>query len=132
MRRLPGALLTALLTLGVGAPCAFAAPPSAASAPAGERASPGKGRAAALHGVVNLNTADEAALELLPGVGPTKSSRIVEHRKAHPFRRAEEITRVKGFGRKSFARLKPFLAVTGATTLALDSPPSSGKAATAP
>jgi competence protein ComEA len=86
-------------------------------------APPTKGRHAPLAGVVNLNTADEAALELLPGVGPTKSARIVEHRKTKPFHKVEELTHVKGFGRKSMARLRPYLAVSGPTTLGVEERP---------
>jgi competence protein ComEA len=72
---------------------------------------------AALHGVVNLNQADEAALELLPGIGPAKSTRIIEFRKTKPFKKVEELSKVKGFGRKTLAKLKPYLAVSGQTTL---------------
>jgi competence protein ComEA len=70
-----------------------------------------------VQGVVNLNQADLDQLTLLPGVGPTKARRIVEYRAKHPFKRIEELTRVKGFGRKSFARLKTHLSITGATTI---------------
>jgi competence protein ComEA len=67
-------------------------------------------------GVVNLNDADEAQLEMLPGVGPTKAKRIIEHRRAHPFRRVDELGKVKGFGRKTLARLRPYLTIAGPTT----------------
>jgi competence protein ComEA len=70
-----------------------------------------------VQGVINLNQADLDQLTLLPGVGPTKARRIVEWRAKHHFKRIEELTRVKGFGRKTFARLKTHLAVTGPTTL---------------
>jgi len=72
----------------------------------------------ALRGVANLNEADEATLTLLPGIGEERAKRIVEYRRAHPFKHAEEVTRVRGIGRKTFARLKPFVSVAGATTLA--------------
>jgi len=72
---------------------------------------------AKLRGVVNLNQADEAALELLPGIGPSKSKRIVDHRKTKPFKKVDDLTKVKGFGRKTLAKLKPYLAVSGQTTL---------------
>lgn len=68
-------------------------------------------------GVVNLNEATEAQLDLLPGIGPAAARRIVEHRAKRRFARVEELVRVKGFGRKKFLKLKPFLAVTGPTTL---------------
>jgi competence protein ComEA len=84
-----------------------------------------------IQGVVNLNQADLDQLTLLPSVGPTKARRIVEWRAKHPFRRIEELTRVKGFGRKTFARLKSHLAVAGPSTLQRVRPPAVGAAPTA-
>jgi DNA uptake protein ComE-like DNA-binding protein len=37
----------------------------------------------ALPAVVNINTADLAALESLPGIGPALAQRIVDYRQAH-------------------------------------------------
>jgi competence protein ComEA len=68
-------------------------------------------------GVVNLNEASAEELERLPGIGPAKARAIVEHRHAHPFRKPEEITKVKGIGRKTFGKLRPYITLTGATTL---------------
>ena len=68
-------------------------------------------------GVVNLNNASEEQLVMLPGIGPSKAKAIAEHRHAHPFRRVDEITKVKGIGRKTFGRLRPYLTIVGATTL---------------
>lgn len=73
--------------------------------------------AAASGGVVNLNEASSEQLELLPGVGPSRASAIVAYRRAHPFKRPEELMRVKGIGKKSFARLRPLLSLSGPTTL---------------
>jgi competence protein ComEA len=95
------------LALGLG----MAATASAESAPRGRPH-------AALAGTVNLNQASEEALELLPGIGPAKAHRIVEWRGKHPFRKIEDVVRVKGIGKKTFARLRPYLAVSGETTLA--------------
>lgn len=48
---------------------------------------------------VNLNTATAEELTALRGVGEALAARIVADREAHgPFRRVEEITRVKGIG----------------------------------
>lgn len=68
-------------------------------------------------GVVNLNNATLVELSRLPGVGLGKAGRIVERRKTKAFRAAEDLLTVKGFGRVSFKRLKPYLSVSGATTL---------------
>jgi competence protein ComEA len=70
-----------------------------------------------LTGVVNLNTATPQQLDLLPGVGAKAAKKIVEHRAKTPFARVEDLTQVKGFGKKKLEKLKPFLAVSGQTTL---------------
>ena len=70
--------------------------------------------AAAASGTVNLNDANAEQLELLPGIGPTKAARIVEHRHAHPFKKLDELTKVKGIGRKTFSRLRPLVTLGGA------------------
>lgn len=68
-------------------------------------------------GVVNLNTATAQQLDLLPGVGEKAAKRIIEYRARTPFNRPEELVKVKGFGKRSFEKLKPYLAVAGPTTL---------------
>ncbi|QRK13488.1 helix-hairpin-helix domain-containing protein [Archangium violaceum] len=68
-------------------------------------------------GVVNLNEATVAQLDLLPGVGEKAAQRIVTWREKRPFKRIEELVRVKGFGRKQFLKLKPYLTLQGPTTL---------------
>ncbi len=80
-------------------------------------AQPAAVMAPASSGVVNLNEASPVELERLPGVGPTRAQQIVEHRRTHPFHKIDELTKVKGFGRKTFGRLRPYLAISGATTL---------------
>jgi competence protein ComEA len=70
-------------------------------------------------GRINLNTATEEQLMLLPTVGPAKAERIVSWRKKNGgFRRVADLRRVKGFGYKTFKRLEPLLDVKGDTTLA--------------
>ena len=80
----------------------------------------------ALVGVVNLNAASAAQLDLLPGVGEKAAQRIIEHRRKAPFTRPEELVKVKGFGKKKFERLKPYLTVSGPTTLAPKKPDGAG------
>jgi len=70
-------------------------------------------------GKLNLNTATEDQLMMLPTVGPSKAERIVTWRKKNGgFKRTADLRRVKGFGYKTFKRLEPFLDVRGETTLA--------------
>jgi competence protein ComEA len=71
-------------------------------------------------GVVNLNEATLAELDLLPGVGAKAAQRVLEQRQKRRFQRVEELVRVKGFGRKKFLKLKPHLAVAGPTTLKVE------------
>jgi hypothetical protein len=47
-------------------------------------------------------------------------ARIIAYRQKTPFQRAEELVKVKGFGKKKFDKLKPFLAVSGATSLKVE------------
>ncbi|MGE0399211.1 MAG: ComEA family DNA-binding protein [Kofleriaceae bacterium] len=70
-------------------------------------------------GKLNLNTATEQQLMMLPSVGPSKAERIVTWRKKNGgFKRTADLRRVKGFGYKTYKKLEPLLAISGETTLA--------------
>ncbi len=80
-------------------------PPPASSSGAGPAASPGQ--AAGPAGLVDLNTADEAALDSLPGVGPVLAGRILEWRTAHGrFSTVDELGEVEGVGEKKLESLR--------------------------
>ena len=69
----------------------------------------GAGGSAAL---VNLNTADAAALETLPRVGPVLASRIIQWRSEQgPFSRPEDLDAVPGIGAAMLAALLPLVTV---------------------
>lgn len=70
-------------------------------------------------GVVNINEASAEQLERLPGVGPSRAAAIVNFRKTHPFKRVEDLQRIKGLGKKTWNRLRPLVTLSGPTTLAL-------------
>jgi competence protein ComEA len=78
---------------------------------------------------VNINTASSTELAYLPRIGARVAERIVERRKEKPFARPEELMEVKGIGEKLFLSLKPYVSITGPTTLdakvRLSSSPSS-------
>jgi competence ComEA-like helix-hairpin-helix protein len=126
-RALPLAALAALvIAMGgtwITASSADAAPPTTASRQVAAtdddppvRDRPGKKQ---VTGKLNLNTASEDQLMLLPSVGPSKAERIVAWRKKNGgFKRTADLRRVKGFGYKTFKRLEPLLDVKGETTLA--------------
>jgi len=71
-----------------------------------------------LAGKLNLNTASEEQLMLLPSVGPSKAERVVAWRKKNGgFKRPADLRHVKGFGYKTFKKLEPYLDVKGDNTL---------------
>jgi competence protein ComEA len=56
---------------------------------------------------VNINTADRAELELLPGIGRALAGRILDERvRVGRFGRVEDLGRVKGIGGKLIERLR--------------------------
>lgn len=55
---------------------------------------------------ININVAAVDALVELPGIGPTRAQAIVTERERRRFRRIEDIMRVPGIGRKTFARIR--------------------------
>jgi competence protein ComEA len=60
---------------------------------------------------VELNTATIEELCLLPGIGPKKANAIIKLRERRPFTRVTQLLRVRGIGRKTLRRLKPFVFV---------------------
>lgn len=78
------------------------------SAPASTQ--PKAGPAAADSTLLNLNTATQAQIELLPGIGPALASRIIEHRtKNGPFKSITDLDAVSGIGPKMIDKLKPLV-----------------------
>ncbi|GAA0035959.1 ComEA family DNA-binding protein [Brevibacterium metallidurans] len=55
---------------------------------------------------VDLNTADSATLQTLPGVGPVTAEAIIAYREATPFTSIDDLLLVKGIGPKTFESLK--------------------------
>jgi len=91
-----GMALATLVVLALAGPAA-AAPPS---------------------GVVNINTATTVELTRLPGVGESRAKAIVALRRTRGgFKRVEELRDVKGIGDAALQKLRPHVALKGATTL---------------
>ncbi len=56
---------------------------------------------------INLNTADQAALESISGIGPAKASAIIKYRNEHgSFKSVDELLNIKGIGPKVLESLK--------------------------
>ncbi|TVM08011.1 MAG: ComEA family DNA-binding protein [Halomonas sp.] len=56
---------------------------------------------------ININTADAALLEELPGIGPTRAAAIIQEREANgEFTDTDDLTRVSGIGNATVADLK--------------------------
>ena len=66
---------------------------------------------------ININTATAAELAYLPRIGARVADRIVERRKEKPFSKPEDLMEVKGIGEKLFTSLKPYVSVSGPTTI---------------
>lgn len=69
-------------------------------------------------GVVNINDAGAEELVRLPGVGPARADAIVNLRgRVRRFNHPEDLLRVRGIGRVGFRRMRPFVTLSGPTTL---------------
>ena len=59
---------------------------------------------------ININTADLAALESLPGIGPALAQRILDHRQTNgPFASPEGIMEVSGIGPATFEGIQDLI-----------------------
>jgi comEA protein len=56
---------------------------------------------------ININTASAADFQKLPRIGPQIAQRIIDFRTQNgPFKRVEELMKVKGIGEKLFDQIK--------------------------
>lgn len=58
--------------------------------------------------VVNLNSATEREIRLIPGIGPQMAQRIVE---ARPFSSIWDLMRIQGMGRKRIETISPYITI---------------------
>ena len=82
---------------------------------------------------IDINTASEAELDKLPGVGPAKAKAIVEDRQKNgPFKSVDDVKRVKGIGDKTYEDLKGQISVGGKGAAAAHKAPAKLKLDEAP
>ena len=76
----------------------------------GASAAPGSGTSSA--GPVDLNQADAAALDALPGIGPATAAAIIEHRgRIGRFTSVDQLLDVRGIGEAKLDQLRPLVTV---------------------
>jgi len=74
--------------------------------------SSGTGSSQQLPALVNINTADSAGLQSLPGIGPATASKIIAYRdKYGPFVQIEDIQNVSGIGPAKYSALVGLICV---------------------
>ncbi len=63
---------------------------------------------------VNLNTASQTELELIPGIGSSIASKIIlERNRRGGFRSIQDLLKIRGIGRKRLEKLEKYLKVDG-------------------
>ena len=64
--------------------------------------------------LIDLNTADQALLETLPGIGPSLAQRILSYRQQiGGFTSKEQLLNVSGIGSKRYAQIEALVTVGG-------------------
>lgn len=62
--------------------------------------------------MVDINEASAQELQVLPGIGPALAQRIIADRNQFGrYRRVEDLARVRGIGRETVEKLRPFVVI---------------------
>ncbi len=71
-----------------------------------------------VEGKININTATEDQIELLPGIGPKLATEVLNYRTNNGnFKTIDDIKKVSGVGDKKFEKIKNFIMIEGDTTI---------------
>ena len=98
---------TIVVVLWIGWPVPQETSPPVQTAQPVAAASPAKAESK-----IDINHANAAELQALPGVGPVLAQRMVEWRTAHGrYRTVEDLQEVKGIGKKRLEQLRPLVTV---------------------
>jgi DNA uptake protein ComE-like DNA-binding protein len=62
--------------------------------------------------LVNINSATQAQLETVPGIGPALAGRIIAGR---PYRSVDDLKQISGIGERTLESMRPFMATDGET-----------------
>lgn len=87
-------------------------PPPASNTASGQALAPVASSAEEEGGLIDLNSASEALLETLPGIGKTRASAIVDYRELNgPFSSVSDITNVQGIGPTTYEKIRDLVTV---------------------
>lgn len=74
--------------------------------------------ASEVEGKVNINTATEEQIAILPGIGPKLASEVIKYRNTiGKFGGIEDLKKVNGVGEKKLEKIRSFIVVEGETTI---------------
>jgi competence ComEA-like helix-hairpin-helix protein len=61
---------------------------------------------------ININTADSAQLQLVPGIGPSTAEKILQMRKSYgAFKSVNDLMAIRGIGPKRLEKMRKYLTV---------------------
>lgn len=78
----------------------------------------------ALKGQININSASSAELIKLPLIGDARAKEIINYRRKHgPYRSVDELLKTEKIGPDTFEAVKPYVTISGRTTLSGETTP---------